>query len=74
MERYKKVLFCPMLNKEVTATYFFENLKSHDGSTKLKTIDFYNCNSRKACSDAYDVMDCECFKEILKVEHEINIT
>ncbi len=72
MERYKKTLFCTILNKEVTVTYFYENIKSHDGSTKTKTVEFYNCDGRKECSDTYDMLNCTCFKDMQKVEHEIN--
>ena len=72
MERYKKVVYCAILKKELTVTYFFENVMGHDGSTKTKTVEFYNCDGRKECSDNYEMMNCTCFKEIIKVEHEIN--
>jgi hypothetical protein len=72
MERYKKTVFCTILNKEVNVTYFYENVKGRDGLIKTKSVEFYNCDGRKECSDSYDMLNCSCFKDMLKVEHDIN--
>jgi hypothetical protein len=72
MERLKKVLQCSMINKEVVATYFYENVKDSNGLIKTKTVEFYNCEGKKECDAIYSILNCTCFKEMKKIEREIN--
>jgi hypothetical protein len=73
MQRFKKVLYCNLLKKEVSVTYFYEEVKGSDGLTKTKKVEFYNCEAQKECEDTYSVLDCSCFKEMKKVEYDINL-
>lgn len=73
MERFKKVLQCSILDKDIVATYFYENVKDTNGLTKTKRVEFYNCDGKKECDPIYSILDCTCFKEMKKVEHEINL-
>lgn len=72
MQQFKKRVYCDYLNKEVSVTYFYENVKGHDGLVKTKKVEFFNCDGQKECGDSQSVMDCKCFKEMTKVEYEIN--
>lgn len=71
MERVRKIVFCERLNKDVTATYYLQEVKAPDGTVRFKTVDFYNCDGKKECEDE-TIMDCSCFKEVRKVEYEVN--
>lgn len=71
MERVKKIIFCSRLNKEVSATYYIQDVKGPDGTIRFRTIEFYNCDGKVECEDN-NIMDCSCFKEVKKVEMEIN--
>ena len=75
MERYKKVIFCSLLNKDVHTTYFIQNHTSGNGNIISKTVQFYNCASKEECTEsgkAYHILDCPSFKETRRVELEIN--
>ena len=72
MQKFEKQLYCDLLKKEVTVTYFYEIVKGHDGLVKTKKVEFYNCEGQKECDDVYNVMDCNCFKGMNKAEYEIN--
>jgi len=72
MQQFKKKLYCDHLKKEISVTYFYENVKGHNGLIKTKRVEFFNCDGQKECGDSYSVLDCKCFKEMKKVEYEIN--
>lgn len=73
MERYKKVLQCQLLQKEVVATYFINEVKDSSGIIKMKSVEFFNCEGKKECEERYHVLDCVCFKEIKRIEHDVNL-
>jgi hypothetical protein len=72
MERFKKVLYCKLLEKEIIATYFIKEIKDSDGTTKTKAVEYFNCEGKNECEDKYHILDCTCFKELKHVEHDVN--
>lgn len=72
MERIKKVIYCGFLKKNVHTTYFIQNNTRSNGNVTYRTVQFYNCESKKECADTYHILDCPSFKETHKVEMEIN--
>jgi len=73
MERFKKVLNCNLLKKDVVATYFIKDIKDSGGILKTKSVEFFHCDGKNECIEKYHVLDCTCFKEIKRVEHDINL-
>ena len=72
MERFKKVLKCNLLLKEVVATYFIKEVIDSNGILKTKSVEFFNCEGKNECEARYHVLDCSCFKEMKRIEHEVN--
>lgn len=73
MERIKKALHCKLLNRDVVATYYVESIKDADGTLKTKIVEFFNCEGKEECNEKYHVLDCTCFKEMKRVEHDANL-
>ncbi len=73
MERYKKIVLCSTLNKEMKATFFVKDVFGSNGNFKKKAVEFYNCEGKEKCGVDL-VIDCSCFRELFKVESEINST
>ncbi len=72
MQWFKKVLFCRLLNKEVTAIFYYEQLKNGDGSVKTNKVEYCDCEGEKECTKVYVMMDCTCFKDMKQVEYQLN--
>lgn len=72
MESIKKVIYCPILEHDVTSSFFIEDIKDTNGDIKIKSVTFYECESRSECDDNI-IMDCPCFREMKRVEREINL-
>ncbi len=72
MERFKKVLQCNLLLKDVVATYFIKDVIDTGGIVKTKTVEFFNCEGKNECEERYHVLDCTCFKEMIRIEREVN--
>jgi hypothetical protein len=72
MDSIEKKLFCQHINQEVTSTFFIENVAGTNGTIKTKAVTFYNCGAKEKCDLTYDLRDCSCFKEIRRIEVEIN--
>jgi hypothetical protein len=72
MDRIQKKLSCDFINKEIEATYFIENVVGVDGETKKRTVQYYNCGEKENCEISYNFNDCVCFREMKRVEVEVN--
>jgi hypothetical protein len=72
MQWFKKVLFCRLLNREVTTIFYYEQVKNGDGSIKTNKVEFCDCEGKEECSNVYDMMDCTCFREMRKIEYQLN--
>ena len=71
MERLKKIVFCSTLNKDVMTTYFIADAVGTNGSTRYKMVEFYNCSDKEECGNE-DICSCPCFKNLKRVEMEVN--
>ncbi|RPI14078.1 MAG: hypothetical protein EHM58_17175 [Ignavibacteriae bacterium] len=72
MERLKRKIKCDTLKKDVSVTYFVETIKNSDGTIKKKAVQYYNCEGQEQCEEKSNIMQCACFKELRKVEMEVN--
>lgn len=72
MEFLKRKLFCTVLNREVNTVFYFNNVKNTSGDVKKKHVEYYDCEGKEECYDTVQITKCTCFKELEKVEQEIN--
>jgi hypothetical protein len=72
MDSINKRLLCQFLNEEVNATFFVEDVLTTDGLLKTKAVRFYNCEGKEKCNISYNLRECTCFREMSKIEVEIN--
>ena len=73
MERLNKIIKCDTLKKDVKVIYFIESIKNSDGSVKKKAVQYFNCEGQEQCEDKSNLKQCTCFKEMRRIEMEINV-
>jgi hypothetical protein len=72
MEYIKRKLFCTFLNREVNTVFYFNNVQNTSGDVKKKYVEYYDCEGKAECYEKVELTKCTCFKELARVEQEIN--
>ena len=71
MESVQKIIFCPVLKHDINSSFIIEDVKDTNGDIKLKSVSYYDCDGVEECDGAL-ITNCPCFKEMKRVEREIN--
>lgn len=72
MEFVNKLMICRTLNQEVNVRYFVDKVESASGTLKKITVRHFDCEGRARCGMNSDVTACNCFRDIPRIEKEIN--